>query len=237
MLLERLTQCTGVSGREAAVAAVIEEEVKRFADEVYRDALGNLIAHKKGNGKRIMLAAHMDEIGVAVTYIDDNGFLRFSAIGGLYIKRLLNRRVVFENGVVGVIDTESDNRDLKLSKMYIDIGASGKKEASELVAVGDMAAFEGGYVQNGDIVMSKALDNRAGCYALVRALQRVSGENDLYFCFTAQEEVGLDVYKRQLSLGSIIIEIGTNGNTLDEAKKGGELIGDVLVKVLSENKG
>ena len=103
--------------------------------------------------------------------------------------------------------------------------------------MGDMAAFEGGYVQNGDIVMSKALDNRAGCYALVRALQRVSGENDLYFCFTAQEEVGLDVYKRQLSLGSIIIEIGTNGNTLDEAKKGGELIGDVLVKVLSENKG
>ena len=93
MLLKRLTDCFGVSGREGEVRELIREEVSGFADEVYTDVLGNLIAHKKGGGKKIMLAAHMDEIGVAVTYIDESGFLRVATMGGVYTKRLLNRRV------------------------------------------------------------------------------------------------------------------------------------------------
>lgn len=191
MLLKRLTDCFGVSGREDEVRKLIEDEVRGFCDEVYTDALGNLIAHKRGKGKRLMLAAHMDEIGVAATYIDDNGYIRFATIGGVYVKRLLNRRVRFASGVVGVIDSETENKELKLSKLFIDIGAHDKKSAEELVGIGDMAVFCGEFEQSGDMVISKALDNRAGCYTLIRALQRVGGENDLYFCFTAQEEVGL----------------------------------------------
>ena len=236
MLLERLTQCTGVSGREDAIAAILREESKRFADEIYTDALGNLIVHKKGNGKKIMLAAHMDEIGVAVTYIDDNGFLRFSAIGGVYNKRLVNRRVRFENGIVGVIDTEADNKDLKINKMYIDIYAASKKEAEELVSVGDMAAFEGAWVQNGDRIISKALDNRAGCYALIRALQRVGDENDLYFCFTAQEEVGLRGAKAAVySVApdyAIAVDVTDTGDTPEGEKMEVKLGGGAAIKVM-----
>ena len=191
VLLERLTKCAAPSGRESALCDILKAESEKFADEVYTDALGNLIVHKKGNGKKIMLAAHCDEIGVAVTFIDKNGYLRFSSVGGVYVKRLLNRRVVFENGVCGVIDTENDNKELKISKMFIDIGAENEKEAKELVSIGDMAVFDGAYIQQDDIVISKALDNRAGCYALIRTLQQAGDKNDLYFCFTVQEEVGL----------------------------------------------
>ncbi len=191
MLLKKLTQCFAPSGREGAIAELITNEAKAYADEIYTDALGNLIVHKKGNGKKIMLAAHMDEIGVAATFIDEKGFIRFSAIGGVYVKRLLNRRVVFENGTVGVIDTEEGNKELKISKMYIDIGAKDKPSAEKLVSVGDMAVFDGSYVMSGDTVISKALDNRAGCYVLLEVLKSYKGTNDLYLCFTAQEEVGL----------------------------------------------
>lgn len=239
MLLKRLTQSFGPSGRESNVTELIKEEAVRFADEVYTDALGNLIVHKKGAGKKIMLAAHMDEIGVAVTFVDDNGFLRFSPIGGLYIKRLLNRRVVFENGLTGVIDTEADNKDLKLSKMFIDIGASTKAEAEELVSVGDMAVFEGGFVQNGEAVVSKALDNRAGCYALIRTLQRVGGNNDLYFCFTSQEEVGLrgaraagySVYPDY----ALAVDVTDTGDTPGADKMAVKMGGGAAVKVMDRS--
>ena len=191
MLLKKLTEAFAPSGREDSVRDIIKNEVKDFADEVYTDVLGNLVAHKKGNGKKIMLAAHTDEIGIAVNYIDKNGFIRFSAVGGVYTKRLLNRRVVFANGTVGVIDTEADNKDNKIEKLYIDIGAKDKEDCEKKVSVGDMAVFCGEFVEQGDVVISKALDNRAGCFALIEAIKKVKGDNDLYFCFTTQEEVGL----------------------------------------------
>lgn len=191
MLLEKLTQSFGPSGRESEITNAVLNEVRPLADEVYTDSLGSIVAHIKGNGKKIMLAAHMDEIGIAVTFIDDKGFLRFSNIGGIYVKRLLSRRVRFANGTVGVIDTESDNKELKMSKMYIDIGASTREKAEKLVSVGDMAVFEGGYTAENGVIISKALDNRAGCYVLIEALKNVKSHNDLYFCFTSQEEVGL----------------------------------------------
>lgn len=239
MLLDRLTQATGVSGREDAVADLIKKETERFADEVYTDALGNLIVHKRGGGKKIMIAAHMDEIGVAVTFIDDKGFLRFSTIGGVYIKRLLNRRVIFENGVVGTIDTETDNADLKLSKLFIDIGAADKAEAEELVSVGDMAAFCGGYKANGERVIAKALDNRAGCYTLIRALQRVNSSNDLYFCFTSQEEVGLRgaraaAYSLEPDY-AIAVDVTDTGDTPNGEKCAVKIGGGACVKVMDRS--
>lgn len=239
MLLKRLTECGAPSGRESAAADILKAESQRFADEIYEDAMGNLIVHKKGKGKKIMLAAHMDEIGIAVTFIDEKGFLRFSAVGGVYIKRLLNRRVVFANGTVGVIDTEEDNKELKLSKMYIDIGAADKAEAEELVSVGDMAVFDGAYVQHGDFVISKALDNRAGCYALIRTLQRTGGDNDLYFCFTAQEEVGLrGARAAAYSIApeyALAVDVTDTGDTPECEKMAVKLGGGAAVKVMDRS--
>ncbi|MBQ3038154.1 MAG: M42 family metallopeptidase [Clostridia bacterium] len=190
-LLKKLTEVFGPSGREKNISEFIKSEVSAYADEVSTDALGNLIVRKKGTKSKIMLAAHMDEIGIVATFTDENGFIRFSAVGGLYNKDLLGRRVRFENGIVGVIGSEEDNKDRKIPKMYVDIGAKDKESAEKLVSTGDMAVFCGEFYENSDTVISKALDNRAGCYVLIEALKNVKSDNDLYFVFTSQEEVGL----------------------------------------------
>ncbi len=190
-LLKKLTGAWGPSGCEGKITEVIKNEVEAISDEIYTDALGNLICRKKGNGKKVMFASHMDEIGIVVTFIDEKGFLRFADVGGLYLRNLINRRVRFENGIIGVIGTEENNEKRQMAKMFIDIGAKDREEAEKMVSIGDMAVFEGELsLQNGKII-SKALDNRAGCYVLIEAMKRVKSENDLYFCFTTQEEVGL----------------------------------------------
>ncbi len=190
-LLKKYVSVPGASGCEKNICEAIKSEIKNYVDEIYTDALGNLIAHKKGNGKKIMFAAHMDEIGVVVTFIDDNGFLRFSNVGGLYTKELLGRRVIFENGLTGVIYTEKENKNLQISKMYIDVGMSNKEEAEQKIKIGDTAVFEGSFHENNGRIISKSLDNRAGCFVLTEAAKLVKTDNDLYFVFTAQEEVGL----------------------------------------------
>jgi len=190
-LLKNLTQCDAPSGNETTVTELIKNVACEYADEIYTDTLGNLIVHKKGNGKKIMYAAHADEIGIVVTYIDKDGFLRFSDVGGLYTKKLFSRKVRFLNGVIGIIGSEKENDKNSMAKMYIDIGATSAEEAEKMVSVGDMAVFVGEYDKQGDRIISKALDNRCGCYVLLEALKRVKSDNDLYFCFTSQEEVGL----------------------------------------------
>lgn len=193
-LLKKLTECNGVSGNETAVRELITNEINGYADEIKVDALGNLIVHKKGDGKKIMYAAHMDEIGIIVTYIDENGFLRFGNVGGLNTKDLVYNKVEFSNGTIGVIASEEENfkKTPSLSKLYIDIGVQSREEAEKKVNVGDTAMFIGGTYFCGNTVISKALDNRAGCYVLTEALKQIKNSpNDLYFVFTVQEEVGL----------------------------------------------
>ncbi len=189
-LLKKLTQTSGASGNENKIRDEIINAAQGKCDDISIDALGNLILLKKGNApdkKKIMVAAHMDEIGIIAKYIDEKGFIRFDSIGGLYTKQLVGRRVIFENGTVGVIGCEEEafNEKAKLDKLYIDIGAGNK------VSVGDMAVFDGAMAVQGDTVISKALDNRAGCYVLLKALDKLNGKNDVYMTFTVQEEVGL----------------------------------------------
>lgn len=190
-LLKKLTQTDSVSGDEGTIAHIIQSEVCGFADEILLDAMGNLIVHKKGSGNKLLFAAHMDEIGIIVTYIDEAGFLRFSGVGGLDKNDLVGRKVRFSSGVVGVIGTEEENKDRDIAKMYIDIGAGSREDAQKCVSIGDTAAFVGEFYQENGVIVSKALDNRAGCYALLEALKQVKSKNDLYFVFTVQEEVGL----------------------------------------------
>ncbi|HOB20928.1 MAG TPA: M28 family peptidase, partial [Candidatus Atribacteria bacterium] len=194
-LLELLTGTYGPSGSEEDIREVIEKEVREYADEVYTDALGSLIAVKKGKGRKVMLAAHMDQIGLIVTGIDDNGFLRFSNVGGISPFNVIHRKVRFQNGVTGVVSYETeleDIRNLKLGKMYIDIGAKSKDEAKALVNIGDVAVYDAPMAVCGDRVTGCAMDDRAGCAVLVETLKRVrKTDHELYFVFTVQEEVGL----------------------------------------------
>ena len=194
-LLKKLTQTYSPSGNEERIRKIIESEAKPYADDITTDALGNLIVHKKGDGAKMMLCAHMDEIGVLVTYIEDSGFLRFAPVGGVPTYCSLFQTVEFENGVRGVIGYEEKiniTTELNLGKMYIDIGATSADEARKMVEIGDSAVFCGDFFTNGDNAVSKAMDNRAGVYVLLNVLKNMKeSENDLYFVFSTQEELGL----------------------------------------------
>ncbi|WP_088228116.1 M42 family metallopeptidase [Desulfosporosinus sp. FKB] len=192
-LLERLTQSYGPSGLEDDIADQITEIVRPYCDSIRKDRLGNLIVVRQGQGKKIMIAAHTDEIGVMVTHIDENGFLRFTTIGGVHIHQITHSRVQFKNGRVGVISVEKleNSSDLKLAKLYIDIGAQSREEAKQLVRIGDSAVFIGEYVHSDSRIISKAMDDRIGCFVAIEALKRVQTDYELAFVFTVQEEVGL----------------------------------------------
>lgn len=196
-LLKTLAETFGPSGYEDAVRDVILKEVQPLADEIRVDALGNLIARKKPAGgaknpKKIMLAAHTDEIGVIVSHIDKNGFARFTNIGGTFGRYALGARVRFLNGATGVVGYDRlDKADnwLPIDKMYIDLGATSKANCP--VKVGDVAAFERTFTEMDNRIVAKSLDDRAGVTVLIETLRAIkSTPNDLYFVFTTQEEVG-----------------------------------------------
>ena len=193
--LKKVTQAFGVSGHEDEVRDVIIEEIKQYVDEIKTDAMGNLIAIKKGTKKKIMLAAHMDEIGIIATYIDDKGFIRFSNIGGVSPYFALNQRVKFQSGVIGCVAAEGklpDYKNLNLSKMFIDIGCKDKAETEKYVNIGDVATFVGDFYTMGDVAVSKAMDNRSGCAVLIEMIKSApKTDNEIYYVFTTQEEVGL----------------------------------------------
>lgn len=188
----------GPSGREDAVRETIAGIAGAYIDDVTTDALGNLICRKKGakDGRKVLFAAHMDSIGVVATYIDENGFIRFSQIGGLYYADLVNITVKFANGTRGVISYEEKTpmKDMSLAHMFIDIGAKNAEEAKKLAQIGDFAVFEAPRFEQNGVLCGPYLDNRIGCVTLLLAMEHLAEtetENDLYFVFTSQEEVGL----------------------------------------------
>lgn len=202
MYIKELTELNGVSGNEDEVREYIKKNIKDLADEINIDSMGNLIAYKKGKNSKckVMLSAHMDEVGFMVTGFGEAGVIKFSTVGGIDERILPGKRVlVGENSILGVIgskpihmqDREERNVNIKLKKMYIDVGAEKKEEVEKLVALGDYVAFYSPYTQFGDgLIKAKALDDRVGCAILMEALKE-RYEFDLYACFTVQEEVGL----------------------------------------------
>jgi endoglucanase len=194
-LIKKLTEAFGPSGREEQIREVIHQEVAALADEIQIDALGNLTALKKGDGagKRVMLAAHMDEIGLIISYVDEKGFLRAQPIGGLDLTTLVGGRIQFADGTLGVIapeDRQDYRKEAELSKLYVDIGATSLEEAQN--RLGEAAAFVRPMADLGQRIVAKALDDRIGCAVLVETLRRLGHTpHDVYFVFTVQEEVGL----------------------------------------------
>ncbi|MGI6189575.1 MAG: M42 family metallopeptidase [Clostridiales bacterium] len=220
-LLKKLTQAYGPSGSEEIVRDIIRDEIKAYVDEIKVDVLGNLIAVKKGSGMKVMLAAHMDQIGFIVTHIDDKGFLRFSRVGGISAGNSINRRVIFKNGVTGVISYDGDIENInsiKLDKMYIDIGASGPEEAQDSVAIGDVAVYCSPFTENKGRYIGKAMDDRAGCALLIETARRLkSSPHEIYFVFTVQEELGVrgaktSAYALNPDIG-IAVDVTRTGDT------------------------
>ena len=193
-ILKILNETHGPSGDEGGIREKIAELARPFADEVTVDTLGNLIVHKKGDGPRVMFAAHMDSIGFIVTHIEKGGFLRVGRLGGVTPKEIAYAPVRFKNGVRGVFvpEEKADFGKLKLDECFIDIGAKSRKEAKKLVRVGDTAVYGGPVRVLGDRVSAPYLDDRIACAVLLSALERIeSPACDLYTVFTVQEEVGL----------------------------------------------
>ena len=200
-MIKELCLLPGISGRENAVRDYIIEQIKDHAD-CSVDPLGNLIVFKKGRKpakNKVMLDAHMDEVGLIVTAITSEGFLRFTKVGGIDSRVILGRTVkVGEkavNGVIGIkpvhlVDKKDEALIPKADDLYIDIGAKSKEEASEYVRLGDSVWFESDFVEFGDgFIKAKALDDRAGCAILVEMIKSEL-EYDMWFSFSVQEEIG-----------------------------------------------
>ncbi len=201
-LMKTLTAVRSISGREKPVSDKLLTLIAPLTDKCWNDAMGNLIAVKRGTapeGERgkIMLCAHMDEIGFLVTYIEDSGFIRVNAIGGINWVAAAFSTVVFGNGLKGILvpETGTAPADLKQEKFYVDIGAKDKREAERKVQIGDFCALEGGITRLcGRRIAGRPLDDRIGCAVLVKIAEKLKEEplaDDLYFVFSVQEEVGL----------------------------------------------
>lgn len=200
-LLKELSEAHAASGAENPVAKIVKRELSTIA-KVKIDSMGNVIAHKRGKKPTVMIASHMDEIGLMVKFIDDSGYLKFAKIGGIDDRTLVSRRVVVHGkkdipGVIGaraphLLEKEEEGKVQKHKDMFIDIGASKKKQAEALVSIGDYATFDIGVKElAGGLLTGKCFDNRAGLTAIITALQTTKSKNDLYFVGTVQEEVGL----------------------------------------------
>lgn len=203
-LLAEICKTPGAPGFEEKVRSLVIREITPLVDEVEVDNMGNVYAIKKGKSpKRAMVGAHMDEIGFMVTYIDDNGFIRFHTLGGFDPKTLTAQRVIIhgKKDIIGVMaskpihvmTTEERNKVAKLSDYFIDTGLS-KDEVLDIVKIGDPITREREFIEMGNCVNSKSLDNRLAVFILIETLRSLKGKEvpyDVYGVFTVQEEVGV----------------------------------------------
>ncbi|MDX8046655.1 M42 family metallopeptidase [Gracilibacillus sp. S3-1-1] len=209
-MLKELTDARGISGNEKEAREVMQKWITPYADDVYTDNLGSLIAEKNGDvdGPKIMVAGHLDEVGFMVTRIDDKGFVYFQTIGGWWSQVMLAQRVTITTkkgdvtGIIGskpphILSAEARKKPVEIKDMFIDIGASSKREALEFgVTPGDSIVpyFEFTQMKNEKLLLAKAWDNRIGCAIAIEVLRRLEGENHpnkVYGVATVQEEVGL----------------------------------------------
>ncbi|MCH2229541.1 MAG: M42 family metallopeptidase [Crocinitomicaceae bacterium] len=203
-LLNKICTTPGAPGFEQKVRELVINEVKDLVDEVEVDNMGNVYAIKRGTGdKRVMIGAHMDEIGFIVTHIDDNGFIRFHTLGGFDPKTLTAQRVIIhgKKDVLGVMASkpihvmspEERNKVAKIKDYFIDTGLSAE-EVKDIVNVGDSITREREFIEMGNCVNGKSLDNRLAVFILIETLKGLKGKDvpyDVYGVFTVQEEVGI----------------------------------------------
>lgn len=202
MLIKELTDLNGVSGNENEVREFIIDKIQNLCDSYRVDSIGNIITFKKGGSSKlkVILSAHMDEVGFIVSGHTEKGFIKFKAVGGIDDRILPGKKVVIGKkklgGVIGIKPIHQQEREerekiSKIKNLYIDIGADSKEEAEKFAPLGEFIAFDSDFIQLGEeCIKAKALDDRVGCAVLIEALKH-SYDFDLYACFTVQEEVGL----------------------------------------------
>ncbi len=219
-LLKRMSEAAGVPGREEQVRAIIEEQLVGVVDAIETDSMGNVHAIKRGrtaDATRVMVAAHMDEIGFLVRHIDDKGFLRLQPLGGFDPRVLFARQVLVHASLAGeplvgvmnpagkpihISTVEERAKVPTLDTFYVDLGRSAA-QVTAAVRIGDMVTLRQPFVDMGEVVTGKALDDRTGCWILLRSLARLSSPaTEVHAVFTVQEEVGL----RGARTGAFMVE-------------------------------
>ncbi len=248
MLETTKTLCylSGASGCEDEVRDYILERILPFTDAITTDSMGNLIVTKRGKvsgGKRILLCAHMDEVGVIITGIDDDGYLRFDFLGGVDRRVIIGKRVYIGKdripGVIGIkayhlVDKEEEKTVPKREEMYIDIGCASADEAKELVALGDAGVFDDSVYEFGDgYLKAKAIDDRVGCAAMIKLLESEL-PCDCTFAFTVQEEIGTrgaKIAANRICPDVAIVLEGTTASDLPDVPEGKKIckLGEGLV--------
>ncbi|GMR10850.1 MAG: M42 family metallopeptidase [Anaerolineae bacterium] len=237
-LIKKLVEAFGPSGKEDQVREIVRGEIEAHVDEISVSPLGGLHAIvNPGGGTKVMVAAHMDEIGVIISHIDENGFARFHNIGGVFPHTLVGHRVRFEENVTGVIGVEATvkNTDApKLSQAFIDFGAGSKADCP--VHIGDLGAFTRPFVTLGDRYVAKSMDDRIGVAVAIETAKRLrSTPNEIQFAFTTQEEVGLrgaktSAYGLDPEVG-IALDVTKTGDTPKGIKMAMELGRGPAIKV------
>jgi len=240
-LIKKLTEAWGPSGYEHHVRALIRDEVAALADEVYTDGLGNLICRVGSGGKKVLVAAHMDEIGIMATYVEPNSqYLRFTGIGGLIYTALHGNRVLFEDGTVGVVAAHDAFGKGRTSapdadSFFIDVQ---DETGSMRVKDGAPASFWRETQTRGRRVIAKALDDRIGCAVAIETMRRLNKQaaHEVYFAFTVQEEVGLRG-ARVAAQGvrpdvGIALDVTATGDEIKNRKMAVKLGGGAAIKVM-----
>lgn len=200
-LFKKLCTANGISGDEKNVRDLIIKEISDYATDITVDNLGNLIVFKKGKERaknKLMISAHLDEVGFIVSDITQDGFIRFDEVGGIDRRILPGCNVLINNKVRGVIgikpihlcSSDEQKKTPTYNQMYIDIGAVDKQQALSVVSLGDSITFDTNYYENDFTIQSKAIDDRFGCFVLIEMIKQTL-PFDTYFIFVTQEEVGL----------------------------------------------
>ncbi len=201
-LLEKMCAAYGPSGREQRIRKMIAEEIKDYADDIKEDAIGNLIVHKKGNGKKIAVTAHMDQIGFMLRSVDDKGRFRVLPLGSIKPLNMIDTRVRTETGEQGVVLCEKKSADTTVScdDLYIEFGMNPEKADSLDSFRGQEIVIKADYYENEDFIISGALDDRIGCFILAEVIKKIeSCRNDMYFIFSVQEENGFQGIQSAIS--------------------------------------
>lgn len=198
-LLEKLSNAIGVSGDESAIREIVLEEIKSVSDDIKIDVMGNILATKRGKGNdlvKVMLAAHMDEIGFMLTHDDGKGLFRFSPVGGMDVRQLVGKPVIvgakYTPGVIGtkaihLAKGSELNSEIGIDSLRIDLGPDNRNKAK----IGDWATFATKFIRIGPSLRGKAMDDRLGVTTLIMLLKNAPSNIDLLAAFTVQEEIGL----------------------------------------------
>lgn len=244
--LKTLCYLSGASGYEDEVRDYILERVLPYSDGIITDSMGNLIITKKGKincGRNILICAHMDEVGIIINGIDNDGYLRFDFLGGIDRRVIIGKRVYIGkdrvHGVIGIkayhhVSKEEEKSVPSLSEMYIDIGVASRDEAKELVSLGDAGVFEDSVLEFGEgFLKAKAIDDRVGCAAMIKLLESEL-PCDCTFAFTVQEEVGTrgaKIAAARVKPDIAIVLEGTTAADLPEVPEGKRIcrLGDGIV--------